>query len=89
MTPERRVTDDSPARLWTLRRAGDEVACQVRLTPHGIEVDLLTGGRVTVTRAFATEDEALGWARDKRERREREGWCAVTTTLPSDQRPVA
>jgi hypothetical protein len=89
MTPEQQVTDDAPARLWTLRRGSEEIACQGRLTPHGIEVDLLTGGRVTVTRAFATEDEALNWARDKRERREREGWCAVTAAVPSDQRPVA
>jgi hypothetical protein len=66
--------DDRPVTLWKLRRAAEEVACRARLAPHGIEIDILNDGAVVLTRVFATDDEALQWARDKRVRRESEGW---------------
>lgn len=74
--------DDRPAILWKLRREGDEVSCQARLAPYGIEVDILHAGSVVLTRVFATDDEALGWARDKRVMRESQGWQPV----PPDNR---
>jgi hypothetical protein len=66
--------DDNPVTLWKLRRDREEIACRVRLAPYGIEVDMLNDGAVVLTRVFATDDEALDWARDKRGRRESEGW---------------
>ena len=66
--------DDSPVTLWKLRRDREEIVCRVRLAPYGIEVDMLNDGAVVLTRVFATDDEALEWARDKRGRRESEGW---------------
>ena len=66
--------DDSPVTLWKLRRDREEILCRVRLAPYGIEVDVLNDGAVVLTRVFATDDEALDWARDKRGRRESEGW---------------
>jgi len=82
--------DDRPTTLWTLRRDADEIACQVRLAAHGIEVDLLRGGTVVLTRVFATDEEALGWARDKQQLRESQGWRLVPpAAADSDQRPVA
>lgn len=66
--------DDQPITLWKLRRESEELACRVRLAPYGIEVDMLNDGAVVLTRVFATDDEALDWAKDKRGRRELEGW---------------
>jgi len=66
--------DDNPVTLWKLRRDREEILCRVRLAPYGIEVDVLNDGAVVLTRVFATDDEALDWARDKRGRRESEGW---------------
>jgi hypothetical protein len=66
--------DDQPITLWKLRREREEIACRVRLAPYGIEVDMLNDGAVVLTRVFATDDEALDWAKDKRGRRELEGW---------------
>ncbi|HUR34509.1 MAG TPA: hypothetical protein VM032_11990, partial [Vicinamibacterales bacterium] len=62
--------DDQPVTLWKLRREREEIVCRVRLAPYGIEVDMLNDGAVVLTRVFATDDEALTWARDKRGRRE-------------------
>ena len=69
--------DDEPTTLWKLRRDGLEVACQVRLVPYGIEVDIAQGGRVIVTRSFETDQEALHWADEKRLAREAKGWQPV------------
>ena len=81
--------DDQPAVLWKLRREGDEVSCQARLAPYGIEVDILHGGSVVLTRVFATDDEALGWARDKRVVRESQGWLpAPPDEQTDDTRPA-
>jgi hypothetical protein len=66
--------DDRPVTLWKLKRDAEEIACRVRLAPYGIEVDMLNDGAVVLTRVFATDDEALTWARDRRGRRESEGW---------------
>jgi hypothetical protein len=63
--------------LWKLRRDDEEVACQVRLVPYGIEIDIAHGGTVVLTRVFETDDEALTWARDKRLAREAQGWTAA------------
>ena len=65
--------DNQPVTLWKLRRDAEELACRVRLAPYGIEVDMLNDGAVVLTRVFATDDEALDWARDKRGRRESKG----------------
>ena len=81
--------DDHPTTLWTLRRDAEEIGCQVRLAPHGIEVDLLNSGKVVLTRVFATDAEALAWAADKRQRRETQGWRAVAVAADAPQRPVA
>lgn len=66
--------DDQPVVLWKLGRDREEIACRVRLAPYGIEVDMLNDGAVVLTRVFATDDEALSWARERRGRRESEGW---------------
>lgn len=55
----------------------------MRLAPYGIEVDMLNDGAVVLTRVFATDDEALTWARDRRGRREAEGWAVA----PVDPEP--
>lgn len=65
---------DAPTTLWTLRREGREIACLVRLEPHGIEVDMTSDGAISATRTFGTGDEALAWAEARRQRRESEGW---------------
>ena len=66
--------DDQPTRLWTLRRQGREVACQVKLVPYGIEVDIAYDGAPIVTRVFETGEEALAWAGKTRADREGRGW---------------
>jgi hypothetical protein len=68
---------DQPTVLWKLRRDAEEVACQVRLVPYGIEVDIARGGTVVLTRVFETDDEALAWAREKRNAREARGWASL------------
>jgi hypothetical protein len=83
------VTADDPTPLWALRRDNDEVRCQVRLAPYGIEVDLLRNGKVTLTRVFATDDEALEWSEAKRAAREADGWIRVEAAPAPAQRPVA
>jgi hypothetical protein len=72
-----------------LQRETEHLACQVRLAPHGIEVDLVRSGAVMLTRVFETDDEALEWAREKRVRREAEGWRPLPLEMPSDQTPIA
>jgi hypothetical protein len=76
---------DQPTLLWKLARDGEEVACQVRLVPYGIEVDIAHGGTVVLTRVFETDEEALAWASVKRTAREAQGWAP----LPVDIRPDA
>jgi hypothetical protein len=76
--------DDRPVTLWKLRRGSEEIACRVRLAPYGIEVDMLSGGSVVLTRVFETDEEALGWARERRGRREAEGWQAAQTDTEVD-----
>lgn len=80
------AVDDVPTTLWKLRRAGLEVACQVRLVPYGIEVDIAHGGRVVVTRSFETDEEALRWADEKRVAREAQGWQSAPNTSPKKER---
>jgi hypothetical protein len=74
--------NDPPSLLWKLRRDNEEVACQVRLAPYGIEIDIAHGGTVVLTRVFETDDEALAWARDKRVAREAQGWTAAPSEEP-------
>lgn len=74
--------DDQPTTLWKLRRDTTEVECRVRLMPYGIDVDIVRGGAVVLTRTFETDTEALEWARTKRATRESEGW----TLVPQEQR---
>jgi len=83
------MTDDSPTHLWVLRREDQEIICQVRLAPYGIEVDLVRGGKVVLTRVFETDSEALGWADAKRAAREAEGWVFVPPAPSDPPRPVA
>jgi hypothetical protein len=66
--------DDQPVILWKLRRDSEEIACRVRLASYGIEVDMLSDGAVVLTRVFETDDEALGWADERRDLRESQGW---------------
>lgn len=81
--------DDQPTQLWKLRRENEEVACQARLAPYGIEVDIVHNGTVVLTRVFATDDEALGWSRDKRATRESQGWLpAPREEGPMEPRPA-
>ena len=52
--------------LWTLRRGDDEVCCEARSLPVGIE------GRIAWNRGelyafrFASGEEVSGWAQEKR-----------------------
>ena len=55
-----------------------------RLAPYGIEVDMLNDGAVVLTRVFATDDEALTWARERHGRRESEGWQALPVVQTPD-----
>lgn len=81
--------DDQPTQLWKLRREGEEVACQVRLAPYGIEVDIVHNGAVVLTRVFASDDDALDWSREKRTSRESQGWLpAPREEGPSEPRPA-
>jgi hypothetical protein len=68
------MPDDVPTRLWTLAKEGRTIACQVRLMPYGIEVDILRDGAVLITRTFDGGDDALAWAEEKRAARAAEGW---------------
>jgi len=47
--------------------------------PYGIDVDIVRGGAVVLTRTFETDTEALAWATTKRSAREAEGWQVVAT----------
>lgn len=76
--------DDQPVLLWKMRRDAEEIACRVRLAPYGIEVDMLNDGAVVLTRVFATDDEALTWARERHGRRESEGWQALPVVQTPD-----
>jgi hypothetical protein len=67
---------DAGTVLWTMTRGDRTVACQVRLVPYGIEVDILYDDRVTATRTFDTDTDALAWAEKKRAAREASGWTA-------------
>lgn len=78
--------DDQPVTLWTMRREGEEIACRVRLAPYGIEVEMLNRGALVLTRVFATDSEALGWAEERRARRQGEGWELAPTERESGQR---
>lgn len=66
--------EDQPTTLWSLQRDGRELACQVKLVPYGIEINLTSDGETVVTRVFETGDEALAWAEKKRGDREATGW---------------
>jgi len=68
---------DQPTTLWKLRRDTTVVECRVRLMPYGIDVDIVRGGAVVLTRTFETDTEALAWAGNKRAVRESEGWAVV------------
>ena len=70
--------NDKPTILWKVGREDQEVSCQVRLVPYGIEVDIARSGTVVLTRVFETDEEALAWAGQKRAAREAQGW----RTLP-------
>ena len=63
--------------MWTLQRQGKEVACLVRLAPHGIEIDIAHNGTIVLTRVFETDVEALAWADEKRTARVAQGWRSV------------
>jgi hypothetical protein len=69
--------NDQPTTLWKMRRDTIEVECRVRLMPYGIDVDIVRGGAVVLTRTFETDTEALAWAGAKRAAREAEGWALV------------
>lgn len=45
--------------------------------PYGIDVDIVRGGAVVLTRTFETDTEALAWAGAKRAAREAEGWILL------------
>ena len=77
--------DDQPTTLWTLERDGKLVSCLVRLVPYGIEVDIAHDGVIILTRAFDTDQEALGWADRKRASRAAEGW--VPAAVPDTPQP--
>lgn len=81
--------DDQPVTLWTLRREGEEIACRVRLAQYGIEVEMLNRGALVLTRVFATDTEALGWAEERRRKREADGWALAPAEQEIDpQRPA-
>jgi hypothetical protein len=80
--------DDQPSVLWKLRRDQEEVACQVRLAPYGIEVDIAHGGAVVLTRVFETDEEALAWAKEKRTAREAQGWAPAPVDAPDTSAPM-
>jgi hypothetical protein len=66
--------EDHPTLLWTLRREGREVACSVKLVPHGIEIHIAHDGAAVMTRVFETGEEALAWAAKTRAERRGRGW---------------
>jgi hypothetical protein len=70
------VVPDRPTCLWTLNRQGRKVACLARLVPYGIEIDITYDGKLVVTRAFETGDEALAWVHKTRSEREARGWAS-------------
>jgi len=80
---------DVPTTLWRLRRDDEEVACLVRLAPHGIEVDISRSGTVVLTRVFENDTEALEWAHGKRSARESQGWVPVPPEADASTLPIA
>jgi hypothetical protein len=75
------TVNDEPTILWKVRRDDQEVSCQVRLVPYGIEVDIAHAGTVVLTRVFETDDEALAWSREKLAAREAQGWRVLPPEL--------
>jgi hypothetical protein len=65
---------DGGTTIWTVVKDGHEIACQARLTPYGIDIDIHRDSALVVTRTFETDDEALAWANKKRDEREAQGW---------------
>lgn len=80
--------DDRPVTLWTMRREDAEITCQVRLAPHGIEVDMLNGRTVVATRVFETDTEAMAWADARRALRQSQGWAVEPTEPLSTDTPI-
>jgi hypothetical protein len=76
--------NDTPTTLWKMRRDEQEISCQVRLVPYGIEVDIAHDGTVVLTRVFETDIEALAWAGEKRTARESQGWKALPLEPSAD-----
>src|SRR4051794_39184833 len=66
--------DDRGTCLWTMRRENRQVACLVRLVPHGIEVEIAHDGAAIATRVFDTGEEALQWSEQTRADRRARGW---------------
>ena len=69
---------DKPSALWTLYKDGREMTCLARLVPYGVEIDIAYDGATVSTRTFASGDEALAWADERRRARESTGWAAQT-----------
>jgi hypothetical protein len=53
---------------------------------YGIDVDIVRGGAVVLTRTFETDTEALAWADTKRLAREAEGWKIVPAERDANSR---
>jgi hypothetical protein len=77
---------DRPTTLWILQRLGKEGARAARLAPHGIEVDIAHNGSVVLTRVFETDNEALGWADEKRSARVAQGGTRCRSIQPGPTR---
>ena len=66
--------DDQPTVLWTLRRGDNDVRCEARLLPVGIEGRIVWNGRELYALLFASGEELSVCAGEKRAELETKGW---------------
>jgi len=80
--------DHQPSVLWTLRRGDDEVRCEARLLPGGIEGRIVWNGRELYAFLFPTDGDLWAWARGRRDDFERKGWERRRVKPPCDDLPA-
>jgi len=76
----RMIVKHEPSVLWTLRHGDDEVRCEARLLPVGIEGRIVWNGRVLYAFTFAKSGELRAWARGRHDDFRSKGWKSVTVS---------
>jgi hypothetical protein len=61
-------------RIWTLAKGAEQIACELRPDPYGIDVQFLRNQDFSHSRRFATREAAVRWADQERAALEADGW---------------